>query len=162
VNAAMENCEAVICTLNISRISDNPWAKLRAPKDLISRSIQNSLNAMKVRGVNRIISLSTLGAGDSKDKMPLVLKLFVAISNLKHAFRDHTRQEKHLAQSDRAWTVIRLPMLTEERGETEILVNINDGVKLNKEINRESVARFMLSILDEEKYYKKIIAISKK
>ena len=162
VSAAMDNCEALICTLNVSRVSDNPWARLSAPKDMISRSIQNSLEAMTVHGTKRIISLSTLGAGDSWNKMPFILKFFVTVSNLRIAFRDHTRQEELIARSDRDWTVIRLPMLTDEKGEFETLVNNNDGVRLNKEINRESVARFVLSALREEKYYKKIIGISRK
>ena len=162
VKSAIKNCDAVICTLNISRTSDNPWAKLRSPEDLISRSIQNALEAMKEYDIKRIISLSTLGAGDSKKNMPFIFKFLVAVSNLKYAFIEHTRQEEILAQSDREWTVIRLPMLTEEEGEAEVLVNRNDGVQLKKNINRESVARFVLSILDNDKYYKTVVGISYK
>jgi uncharacterized protein YbjT (DUF2867 family) len=162
VKAAIKDCQAVICTLNISRTTDSPWARLRAPKDLISRSIQNALQAMAVNGSKRIISLSALGAGESKKKMPFIFKVFIASSNLRYAYRDHTRQEALLAKSDSNWTVIRLPVLTEEPGEFEILVNKNDGVKLNRDINREAVARFILSILDDAQYYRKIVAISKK
>ena len=43
VNKAIVNCDVVISTLNVSRVTDSPWAKLRAPKDMISRSIQNAL-----------------------------------------------------------------------------------------------------------------------
>lgn len=160
INSAMKNVEAVICTLNISRTSDNPWAKLRAPKDLISRSINNVLFSMRENNVNRIISLSALGAGESKKNMPFIFNFIVSVSNLKYAFQEHTRQEILLAGSDTEWTVIRLPMLSNEEGESEILVNNNNGVKLNKNINRASVAKFILTILNSKEYFKKIIGIS--
>ena len=47
VEKAISGCQAVINTLNVSRTSDNPWAKLRAPKDLISRTATNAINAME-------------------------------------------------------------------------------------------------------------------
>ena len=162
VKTAIKNCDAVICTLNVSRKSDNPWAKLRSPKDLISRSVANALEGMKENNIKRIITLSALGAGDSKKKMPFIFNIFLSITNLKYAFTDHTRQEELLAESNMEWTVIRLPMLTDDNGEAEILVNKNDGVRLNKNINRESVARFILSILNDQKYFKTVVGISYK
>lgn len=159
IEKAIEGCDAVICTLNVSRTSDNPWAKLRAPKDLISRSVAHALKAMGQKNVKRIITLSVLGAGDSKKSMPVGFNFFISLTNLKYAFRDHERQEELLADSNTDWTAIRLPMLSDAVGEAESLVNMGDG-KLKNKINRESVARFVLSILDEPQYYKKIVAIS--
>lgn len=158
----IRGCDAVISTLNVSRTSDSPWAKLRSPKDLISRSIQNAVDGMKENNVKRIIVLSTLGAGDSKEKMPKLFNLFISMSNLKYAFKDHTRQEEILAESESDWTVIRLPILTSDEGENEVLVNMGDGTRLNRKVNRETVARFILNILNESKYFKKKIAISNK
>ena len=162
VVAAIKGCEAVVSTLNVSRKTDSPWAKLRSPKDLISRSVQNAVESMKENNIKRIIVLSTLGAGDSREKMPLLFNLFISMTNLRYAFKDHTRQEEILAQSGLDWTVIRLPMLTNDEGENEVIVNMNDGKKLNRNVNRETVARFILNIINEEKYFKKIIAISNK
>lgn len=162
VKAAMNNCDVIINTLNISRTSDSPWAKLRAPKDLLSRSIQNVLESMEENNPKRIIVLSALGAGESRKKMPFIFNLLVSFSNLKYAFKDHTRQEVLLANSSSNWTVVRMPMLTETAGEKEILVNMNDDTRLKSKINRESVARFVLNILEDKKYYKSIVAISNK
>jgi putative NADH-flavin reductase len=162
VLSSAKECDAVISTLNISRTSDSPWAKLRSPEDLISRSVQNAVEGMRQNNVKRIIVLSVLGAGDSKDKMPMLFNLFISMTNLRYAFKDHTRQEEILAESGLEWTVIRLPMLTDDVGEDEVLVNMNDGTRLKRKVNRETVARFILNILNEEKYYKKTIAISNK
>jgi putative NADH-flavin reductase len=163
VMKAMNGCDVVISTLNVSRVSENPWAKLRSPKDTISHSIQNALEAMKENKSKRIIVMGVLGAGESWSKMPFIFRLVVSSGNLKYAYKDHTRQEELLAASDIDWTVIRLPMLTNDEGEKDIIVKkLNDDTKLNRKINRESVARFILNILEDENYYKSIVAISYK
>ncbi len=162
VRQAMTGCDAVVNTLNVSRTSDNPWSKLRSPLDMISKSVKHALIGMEQNGVRRIVSLSTQGAGDSKEQMPIIFNLLVAFSNLKYAFADHTRQENELIQSDTDWTVLRLPMLTDEPGERELLINNPDGARLNKNINRETVARFILSILNKPEYFKKLVGISYK
>lgn len=161
VKKAINNCDAVINTLNVSREADGPWAKLRSPKDMISRSIQNALDVMPENSSKRVIVMGVLGAGESMKKMPLIFKLVINLSNLKYAFNDHTRQEELLAKSNTNWTVIRLPMLKEEEDEKDVIVKrLNDNTKLNKNVTRGSVARFILDILKDEKYYKSIVAIS--
>ena len=163
VKKAIENCDVVISTLNVSRESDSPWAKLRSPKDTISRSIQNAIEAIPENSTKRIIVMGVLGASESWSKMPLIFRMVITSSNLKYAYNDHTRQEEILAKSNTNWTVIRLPMLTNEDGEKEILIKkLNDNTKLNRNINRESVARFILNILKDDNYYKSIVAISNK
>ena len=163
VKKAINNCDVVISTLNVSRISDSPWAKLRSPKDMISHSIQNALEAMQENSSKRIIVMGVLGAGESWSKMPFIFRMVVSSGNLKYAYKDHTRQEELLAKSDSNWTVIRLPMLTKDEGEKEIIVKkLNDNTKLKNKINRESVARFILNIMKDENYYKSIVAISYK
>jgi hypothetical protein len=118
---------------------------------------------MQGNGAERIIVMGVLGAGESRKKLPLILKIILSTSNLKYAFDDHTKQEELLAKSNTNWTVIRLPMLTDEEGEKDVIVKkLNDNTKLNKKINRTSVARFILKILEDDNYYKSIVAISNK
>jgi putative NADH-flavin reductase len=50
VEKAITGCEAIINTLNVSRKSDNPWAPLAAPKDMISKSASNAIKAMEKVG----------------------------------------------------------------------------------------------------------------
>lgn len=54
--------KAVINKLNVSRKSDNPWAPLRSPKDMISKSASNAFKAMEKSGIKRFVALSTIGA----------------------------------------------------------------------------------------------------
>ena len=160
VKQAMCDCDVVISTLNVSRNSDSPWSKLRSPKDMISKSIRNALNIMPEHGIKRIIAMSTIGAGDSWNKMPFIIKLVISSSSLRHAFKDHTRQEEILAASGTNWTIVRFPVLTDENGEKEVRIKLNNDTKLNKTINRESAARFILNIINDERYFEKIAAIS--
>jgi putative NADH-flavin reductase len=160
VRTAIKSCDAVVSTLNVSRVNDSPWAKLRSPENIISVSVGNALEAMKENNIKRIIVMSTFGAGETWKKIPLLLKLVVKTSNLKYAFNDHTKQEKLLSESGTDWTVIRLPMLTGEPVEKEVKVKMNNDTKLNKEISRDSVARFILDIIDDRCYYKNFVGIS--
>ncbi len=160
VKRAVCDCDVVISTLNVSRVSDSPWSRLRSPKDMISQSIRNTINIMPEQGIKRIIVMSTIGAGDSWNKMPFIFKLVISSSNLRHAFKDHTRQEEILAESGTNWTIVRLPVLTDEKGEKEVRIKLDNETKLNRNINRESAARFILTIINDEKYFKKIAAIS--
>ena len=65
VEKAISGCDAVINTLNVSRKSDNPWAALRAPGDMISQSAIHAIDAMEKTGIKRFVALSTIGAGRS-------------------------------------------------------------------------------------------------
>src|SRR5512142_1585318 len=65
VERALVGCDAVIDVLNVSRASDNPWAALTAPMDLISKSCSNALSAMQRHGIRRYVALSAVGAGES-------------------------------------------------------------------------------------------------
>jgi uncharacterized protein YbjT (DUF2867 family) len=159
VARAMLGCDAVVNVLNVSRVSDNPWAKLAAPRDMISKSCANGLKAMAEVGVKRYVALSTVGAGESWKLLPLPVRLVVSHSNLKVAFDDHTVQEGLLAQSNADYTVARAPMLSDKENQSGVLVT-KPGEKMKGSISRQSVAEFFVSILEHGQYAREIIHIS--
>jgi putative NADH-flavin reductase len=160
VEKAISGCEAVINTLNISRKSDNPWAGLISPKDLISKSAANCLLAMKNSGIKRFIALSTIGAGSSWKTTPSILKFIVSISNLKYAFRDHSKQEAILQNSSIEYTICRAPMLSTEIN-TKGVVAVKDEENPPKMIlSRNSAAEFFIKIIENKEHIRKIINIS--
>jgi uncharacterized protein YbjT (DUF2867 family) len=157
---ALSGCDAVINTLNISRKSDNPWAGLVSPKDLISKSATNAVSAMKQAGIKRFIALSTIGAGSSWKTTPAILKLIVSISNLKYAFRDHGKQEEILKESDLDYTICRAPMLSSETN-TSGAVAVKEGENPPKMVlSRNSAAEFFIKIIENKEYLKEIINLS--
>ena len=160
VEKAIADCEAVINTLNISRKTDNPWAKLAAPEDLISKSATNAVSAMEKAGIKRYVALSTMGAGSSWRTSPVILKFIVSMSNLKYAFRDHGRQEEILQKSHIDYTICRAPMLSNEINKTGV-VAVNEGEKPPKPVlSRNSAAEFFINIIENNRNIREIINLS--
>jgi uncharacterized protein YbjT (DUF2867 family) len=159
VRRAIAGCDAVVNVLNVSRTSDNPWAALRAPTDVISRSCANALKAMEEAGIRRYVTLSTVGAGESWRDVPLVLKLIVRFSNLRAAFDDHTVEETLLTRSSADYTIARAPMLNDEENHSGVMA-VTPGEKMKGFIDRQSVAEFLVSILENGQHSRQIIHIS--
>ena len=160
VEKALSGCEAVINTLNISRKSDNPWAALVSPSDIISKSAINCVTAMKKAGVTRFIALSTIGAGSSWKTTPAVLKFIVSISNLKYAFRDHGKQEEILKDSSIDYTICRAPMLSTEIN-AKGAVAVKEGENPPKMVlSRNSAAEFFIKIIENKEHIREIVNLS--
>jgi putative NADH-flavin reductase len=160
VEQAIPGCEAVINTLNISRKTDNPWARLTAPKDLISRSASNAISAMKKAGLKRYIAISTIGAGSSWRNAPVILKLIVSTSNLKYAFRDHGTQESMLQNSDMDYTICRAPMLTNEMNIKGVVAVKEDEIPPRPVLSRNAAANFFINIIENNNNIKQTVNLS--
>jgi uncharacterized protein YbjT (DUF2867 family) len=160
VERALSGCEAVINTLNISRKSDNPWAALVSPKDLISKSAANAVTAMMKAGISRYIALSTIGAGSSWKSTPAILKFIVSVSNLKYAFLDHGRQEEILKNSSLEYTICRAPMLSTETNNKGAFA-VREGENPPKMVlSRNSAAEFFIKIIENKEHIREIINFS--
>lgn len=160
VEKAIAGCEAVINTLNISRRSDNPWSPLAAPADLISKSAANAIRAMEKTGIKRFVALSTYGAGSSWKETPGLLKLFVTASNLRYAFKDHTRQEEILKSSSLDFTICRAPMLSSDMNSTGTITSAELDKPAGMKLSRNSAAEFFIRIIENREHLREIINLS--
>jgi hypothetical protein len=97
---------------------------------MISKSASNAIKAMGKAGMKRFVALSTIGAGRSWKKTPGILKFIVSISNLKHAFSDHGKQEKIPENSSLDYTICRAPMLSAEINTTGAVATPEGVLKL--------------------------------
>lgn len=162
VEKAIAGCEAVINTLNVSRKSDNPWAPLTSPPDLISKAAANSIKAMEKSGIRRFVALSTIGAGRSWKTSPVILKFIVWASNLKYAFRDHGKQEEMLENSILDYTICKAPMLSAEHNETGAVAT-PEGIKpASVVLSRNSAAEFFIDIIENFSHIRETLNISNK
>ena len=157
---ALNGCDAVINTLNVSRRSDNPWAPLTAPKDLISKSAANSITAMEKTGIKRFVALSTIGAGRSWKNSPAILRLIVSISNLKYAFIDHGKQEKILENSSIEYTICRAPMLSIEINTSGAAASQETENPQSMKLSRNSAAEFFIKIIENREYIRQTVNLS--
>ena len=160
VEKAIRGCNAVINTLNVSRRSDNMWSPLAAPQDLISRSAANAMKAMEEAGIKRFVALSTIGAGNSWKTAPAILRFLVKISNLKYAFRDHTRQEELLEKSSLDYTICRAPMLSEDINQSGALATKESENPAGMKLSRNSAAEFFVTIIENKNYLREIINLA--
>ena len=162
VEKALTGCEAVINTLNVSRKSDNPWAALAAPKDLISKSASNAIKAMEKAGIKRFVALGAIGAGRSWKTSPGILKFIISISNLKHAFVDHGKQEELLENSAMDYTICRAPMLSDKPNDAGAIATPEGKRPASTVLSRNSAAEFFLTIIEKKEQIRSTISLSNK
>lgn len=157
---ALTGCDAVINTLNVSRKTDNPWAPLAAPKDLISKSASNAILAMQKTGIKRFIALSTIGAGRSWKTSPAILRFIVSVSNLRHAFLDHGRQEEILENSQIDYTICRAPMLSAETNNSGASATPEKERPKSMKLSRNSAAEFFIRIIENNEFLSQTVNLS--
>lgn len=162
VEKAIGGCDAVINTLNVSRKSDNPWAKLRSPEDMISKSAANALKAMEKSGIKRFVALSTIGAGRSWKTSPAILKFIVSVSNMKYAFWDHGRQEALLENSDMDYSICRAPMLSDKPNARGAAATGEGHKPAATVLSRQAAAAFFLDIIENKKHIRQTVSLSNK
>lgn len=159
---AIAGCEAVIVSLNISRQSDFPWAKLRAPQTLISDTVRTLISLMQAQGVQRILSISASGAGDSEKEIPGWFKWLIRNSNIRYGYADHGRQENLLKESGLDWTIVRPVGLTNSEKDKTIRVSYQSQPKPAFTIPRRLVAKFIIDALESGEYIHKAPTLSAK
>ena len=147
VKEAVKGQDAVISTLGVES---------RKYTTVLSEGTANIIRAMNELNVKRFICMSSAGilgndAGFWFDK--IILPLF-----LKQVFEDKKRQMKLIQESDLEWVIIRPVGLTQapKTGKYKIY----DAKPGSSTIPRADVADFMLKLITDKKYDKKMPAIS--
>ncbi len=162
IEEAIKGCEAVLFALNVSRTSDWPWAKLRSPEKLVSRTIDYLVKAMKKNKIKRILTLSAWGTHETFQELPSWFRWLIRNSNVKYPYADHERHEDALKASKLDFTILRPAGLTNAKKLRELVVTIDGQPKPSFTISRRQVAIFMLDCLEQKKYIGQLPTISEK
>ncbi len=157
---AMTGCDAVLSSLNISRGTDFPWSELRTPKDFLSTTMKNIISVTGKLGIKRIIVLSAWGVNETKNEIPGWFRWFIDHSNIKYPYLDHGIQEDLIKVTELDWTVLRPAGLSNSKKEKEVKISFNAIPKPGLLISRRNVAKFMLTILEENSYIRQMPTIS--
>jgi putative NADH-flavin reductase len=157
---AMKGCDAILSALNISRVNDWPWAKLRSPVDLLSTIMKSIIELAPKNNIQRIIFTSAWGVADTKKDIPGWFRWFIDHSNIRYPYLDHERQEAMLQSTSLLWTSVRAAGLINSKKQQEIIVSFSNDPKPRLTISRRSVATFMLNVLEEQLYVGKKPVIS--
>jgi putative NADH-flavin reductase len=135
--------EVVLSALGIKRTNPaNPWSALASPPDFSARTAAMLVNAMRQHGLARLIALSAAGVADSAARMNLLMKFFVAKSNVGIAYRDLAAMERVIADSGLDWCCPRPTRLTS--GPLTRRVTIVENFPMTAGISRADVAWWML------------------
>ncbi len=155
------NSECIISTINVQRKNIFPWSRLTNSKTTISDFAKNSIIVSGDK-INRIITISAWGVGESMEKIPKLFKFLIKFSNLKYPYIDHDIHEKVIENSNLNWTIIRPTALTNETKYHDI-EEFKGKRKINKiTIGRKSLAKYVVKIIDDKYFYRKKITVSRK
>jgi len=122
----------------------------------IVKGITNVISAMESVGVNRLIYLSSLGAGESRYYMSPIPRFLIADLLLRVPLADHNKNEMQIKSSKLNWTIVRPGSLFDGPATG----NVHHGaestsLKDNKPISRADVASFMVEQLNSTSYINK-------
>jgi putative NADH-flavin reductase len=165
-NAALDNamrgCEAILSALNISRKYEFPWAGLRTPKDFLSTTMKIIVELSAKNNIRRVVFTSAWGVSETKKDLPRWFRWLVDNSSLRYQYHDHERQEELARKSNLDWTAVRPVFLTNSHQRKEITVNLDDKPQPHLYISRQSLAMFMLQVLEKNLYLCQAPVVSEK
>ena len=128
--------------------------------DTMSRGTANIVSVMLAKKCNRLVCLSSQGAGESWEHMPDSFKTMVLNDPILTAsFKDHTLQEQVVKNSNLNWTIVR---------PTEIVDGIESGGycingykdNLTFQISKYDVAQFIVDEISNSVYINKVAMIT--
>jgi uncharacterized protein YbjT (DUF2867 family) len=130
-------------------------------RTLRTDATRNIIRAMETHGVKRLVCLSSLGFGDTREMLPFVMRYIVVPLFLRHAFADHALQEELVKQSGLDWIIARPGALTDgpRTGVYRHGFPVTEkGSRLK--ISRADVADFMLRQLTSDEYLRQTPGLS--
>jgi uncharacterized protein YbjT (DUF2867 family) len=157
---ALKGCEYVLSVLNVARKSDFPWAPLRSPEDLMSRSMEQVLGLSGSGGIKKIVVCSAWGAKETRKDLPGWFRWSIEHSNIAIAYRDHEKQEDRLRGSGVDFTIVRPTLLTGAGEGRGVRVSVGNVPRPRLTIGRKSVARFLVRMLTDAAYSRQAVTIS--
>ncbi len=139
VTAAIEGAIAILSVLGPTQ---------NTPDYQVSRGTTHILDAMRKSGVRRIVVSAGAGVGGEGDQPKLFNHVISFVLKLaaRHVLEDMTRTVYAVRESDLDWTVVRVPMLTDDAPRGSVRVG-RVGVNTGPRIARADMARFMLQQL---------------
>lgn len=132
-----------------------------SPDDLLPRAVDNILAAMNLKGIKRLVYMTGAGVSFPEDQPGLfdrVIK-FALKTTAGKVLEQSEQAVRKVQNSDRDWTVVRAPMLTnaEHTGDYRVgWVGVNTGPRLA----RADAADFILKQTTDDSYIGKAPVVS--
>jgi putative NADH-flavin reductase len=145
VARAVEGADAVLSVL-ASSADQQSYA--------ITQGMENIVDAMEAHGVHRLVVSMGAGVSDPQDHPKFFNRLLSTLLRILAAnvYRDMEHAAEVVRGSDLDWTLVRVPMLSEEDPTGRIKVGYVGDAQLGPRLTRGDLARFMLEQLADDAY----------
>jgi len=145
VAKALTGCEGVISALG-TKLS------LLHKETLLSKATGVLIEAMRKRGIKRLVCITGIGAGDSHGHGGFLYDNIAQPLLLRSTYHDKDRQEDEIRESGLDWTIVRPTNLTDgpATGAIRALTDLTDFH--GGSIARADVARFLIKELEERRW----------
>jgi len=142
-NAISQN-DVIISTIGMGATRD--------PVNVFSEGMKNTLAIMNASNKARLITVTGIGAGDSKGHGGFFYDTVILPLMLKTIYDDKDIQEALIEKSATEWTIVRPGFLTDNPAENRyhVLTNL-DGVQSGN-ISRADVAHFIIGAVEQGLY----------
>lgn len=149
VAQTVTGADAVLCTLG--NTANNPDM-------VVSQGTAQIVKVMEEQGVRRLVVISSLGVGDSKDQVPFAFKMLMK-TVLRKPMQDKEAQEALVQATNLDWTIIRPGGLNNEAATGDYKVGLDRSISAGM-VSRADVAAFALQELVSPQYVRKTPAIT--
>ena len=161
VRKAMRGCEMVISTLSALNESEAFSRKKITPPRTLQTTMRNTIACMDELGIKRIVTLSSIGAGDSWPYAPWYMRWAIKLTNFKITFDDHAEQESLLMKSDLDWVIARPVALNNNENMKALQVSYGKTPSPFA-ISRKRLATFMVDCIATDEFVHKAPLLSEK
>ena len=147
---AMQGCTAVIDTLG----GKTPWKAT----ELEANAAKVVLEVMARVGAKRLIVISVVGAGTSKDQAPWAYEHILMPTYLRGAVKDKDAMEAEVSHSNVEWVLVRPPVLNDHEPTGSVRV-VPTGEIAHK-ITRADLAQFLVDQLTSNQYLGQAVTVA--
>jgi putative NADH-flavin reductase len=155
VTSTIAGCDAVIQALGVGGKGDGK------PSTFVSDATKVLVDAMRGAGVRRLVCMSNVGAGDSWDRMPFVVRKIampIFLSWLLPILDDKNRMEPVVRASGLAWTLARFPGIVQRPATKKVRTSVDGNVGFT--ITVDDAATFLLDQIDDTTFLEKAVSAS--
>lgn len=138
VDGAVNGKDAVIITASAATLKG-----FRENPTYFSQGTAYVIAAMQRHKVRRLVVLSALGVGESRDRMGFVVNKLIVGWLLRRPFEDHERQEALVQKSGLDWVIARPSRLTDGPARGQYVRKTTPGPVPNS-ISRADTAAFLV------------------
>ncbi len=129
------------------------------PDNIVSQGTQVILDAIgQLGGPRRIVVVSSIGVGNSKDQVPFAFKMLMK-TVLRKAIEDKERQEALVKASGLDWIIVRPGGLTDGPATGQYRAGLDPKISAGQ-VSRADVAAFVLQQLADDTYLRQAPAIT--